>query len=134
MFIKSLKGEPKGFGSNNFRYIPTALLFFYRVYHSFRSVQCRDLRANLLAHCGEKVCSLGSAQCSGYLIYLNFLNSIVCSHSKVTICSWHNNDQKWSKNGHLWGISFQNLFFQNWKKIWKPKKVFHVVAFDLIRI
>ena len=26
-------------------------------------------------------------------------------------CSWQKNAPKWSKNGHLWVISFQNFFF-----------------------
>ena len=28
-------------------------------------------------------------------------------------CNWQINDQKWSKNGHLWVIDFQDFFFQN---------------------
>ena len=31
------------------------------------------------------------------------------------------NDQKWSKNGHLWVINFWDFFFQNLKK-WKRKE------------
>ena len=78
-----------------------------------------------------------------YVVTVNQFRFRHTTHLKMTIwtsflykipCSWQKNDTKWSKNGHLWVISFQNFFFQNWKKICKPKKVFHVIAFDLTRI
>jgi hypothetical protein len=50
------------------------------------------------------------------------------------LCSWQKNDKKWSKNGHLWVINFQNVFFQNWKKNETEKYVIYVVAFDPIEI
>ena len=77
-----------------------------------------------------------------YVVTLNKLRFRHTNHLKMTIwtsflykipCSWQTNDTKWSKNGHLRVISFQKNFFQNWKKICKPKTVFHVVAFDLFR-
>ena len=50
------------------------------------------------------------------------------------LCSWQKNGQKWSFKGHLWVINFLSFFLQNCKKLEAKKKVFYVIAFDLIQI
>ena len=45
-------------------------------------------------------------------------------------CNWQINDQKWSKNGHLWVIDFQDFS----SKMETEQFVFYAVAFDPIKI
>jgi hypothetical protein len=49
-------------------------------------------------------------------------------------CSWRKNDQKCSRNGHLWVINFHDFFFHNWKSRDSEKFVFYAVAFGPIKV
>ena len=59
----------------------------------------------------------------------NFWSNIWSKWSQICerlLCSWRKNDQKWP---------FMNQYFlQNWKNPDKQKNLFHVIAFDPIKI